>query len=511
MSDNLASKAVNGIKWGSASTIANAVMQIGYTAIMARILSPEAFGLVAIAGVIIRFGSYFANLGLNKAVVQQEELTKDHIRAAFTSSAILGLLFTGIIWAVAPIAAMFFKNPDAIPIVRAMAFAFLISGLSSTALSLLERNMQFKAISILETVSYIISYLGAGITLAYLGFGVWSLIYATLLQMVILLIGAYAVVRHNILFTFDWQVYKPLFSYGSRMSLISFLEFLSINLDTILIGRFLGDFRLGIYNRSRELISQPMHMLTRTIIKVMFPSFSKLQSDNERLGKAYLSSITFLATLIIPVCFGILVAAPEIVALLLGDKWIAAVPVLQILCLGIPLSFITMFAGMICDAKAALNSKIVLNVAFMVVISIFFFLFKGFGLLGFASAIVLGELVKIIFYQKIINRELNISYRQQISVYLPGVINGSIIAVAIYVVSSLFRSPDVSILVVLLAQILTGAILLAILTLFFPHKLLRADIGLLFSKLGLADNTESYQSKIMLKYKNYLTQKGFIS
>ncbi|MEJ8757026.1 lipopolysaccharide biosynthesis protein [Pontibacter sp. H259] len=508
MSKNLASKAVSGIKWGTASTVANAIMQIGYTAVMARLLSPDAFGLVALAGVVLRFGAYFANLGLNKAIVQKEELLPEHIRAAFTSSFILGAAFTGITWLAAPVAAVFFKNPDAIPVIRVMALMFLINGASSTAVSLMERNMQFKALSILETASYVISYLGAGVILAYLDFGVYSLIYATLLQFLIVSIGAYAVTRHNILFLFNWDAYKPLFAYGSRMSIISFLEFLTINLDTILIGRFLGEYKLGIYNRSRELVSQPMHMLTRTLIKVIFPSFSQMQSDNEKLGKAYLSSITLLAAIIIPICFGILVAAPEIVRILLGEKWSEAIPVLQILCLGIPLSFLTMFAGIICDAKAILNIKIILNIVLMVVIAVFFFALQGFGLLGFATAVVLAEFVKMGFYQKVMTDALGISYRQQVSAYLPGLINGCIVAVAIYMVSSLLNSFDVPFIVVLVAQIATGAVSLGVFTLLFPHKLLRNEISQILLKLGISEKTDSLYNRIIHKYKTYIIKEA---
>ncbi|MBB6610709.1 lipopolysaccharide biosynthesis protein [Pontibacter sp. Tf4] len=508
MSNNLASKAVSGIKWGSASTVANAVMQIGYTAVMARLLNPEAFGLVALAGVVLRFGSYFANLGLNKAIVQKEELNPEHIRAAFTSSVLLGALFTAITWVAAPAAALFFKNPEAVPIIRVMAFMFLINGLSSTAVSLMERNMQFKALSILETISYILSYLGIGVILAYLDFGVWALVLASLSQFFFVSLGSYALTRHNVLFLFDWQAYKPLFAYGSRMSIISFLEFLSINLDTILIGRFLGDYKLGIYNRSRELVSQPMHMLTRTLIKVIFPSFSKMQSDNEKLGKAYLSSITLLAAIIIPICLGILVAAPEIVRILLGEKWAAAVPVLQILCLGIPLNFLTMFAGIICDAKAILDVKIILNIALMGVIAVFFYLLKDFGLIGFAWAVVLSEVVKMGFYQKVMKDALHINYGQQLLAYLPGLLNGVFAAAAIYVVTSLLSNLNLPAIVVLIAQIATGAVALGVSTLFFPHKLLRAEIGKLLSKMGIADNSASYYGRIINKYKTYIIKEA---
>ncbi|QCR22812.1 lipopolysaccharide biosynthesis protein [Pontibacter sp. SGAir0037] len=504
MSKNLASKAVNGLKWGTASTVANAVMQIGCNAVMARLLDPGAFGLIAGAQVVLRFGSYFANFGLTKAIIQKEHLTEENVRAAFTSSFLLGLVFTVISYLLAPFATLIVDNPDVIPLVKVMALSFLISGVSTTAVSLLERDMHFKTLSILETVSYIISYLGVGLTMGYLGFGVWSLVCASLLQVGIVAIGAYAVIRHNVVLLFVWEHYKALFGYGSRMSVISFLEFLNQEIGTILIGRTLGTHRLGIYNRSYMLVNLPMYQLTRILMKVTFPSFSKLQADTKKLAKVYLSSITLLAAIIIPMCLGILVASPEIIAIMLGDQWMEAVPVMQVLSLAIPLSFITMFAGIVCDAKAVLNPKIVLTVIFIVMICFFFYLLRGYGLVGFAAAIFLGELVRIILYQRLMNRVLEISYRQQISIYMPGLINGIVIAVAMYLVSTMMRGADLPLWLILGAQIAIGGILLGTLTLLFPHKLLRSEIQAILTRFGIADKTDTYYSKIIHKYRNYI-------
>ncbi|WP_276497251.1 lipopolysaccharide biosynthesis protein [Pontibacter litorisediminis] len=506
MSKNLASKAVSGLKWGTVSTVANAVMQIGYTSAMARLLAPEAFGLVAIASVILRFGSYFAHLGLSQAIIQKDELTEDNIRAAFTSSALLGLFFTVLIWALAPFATMFFDNDvygseQVTPIVRLMSMALLIGGLSSTASSLCERNMRFKELSIVETLSYIISYLGVGVVLAYLGYGVWSLVIATLTQASLVALGAYFITRHNVLPLFKWESYKPLFSYGSRMSVISFLEFLSQDMATILIGKTLGPYRLGLYDRAHRLVNLPMYMLTRTISRVIFPSFSKLQAETSKLASAYISSTTLLATIIIPTCLGLLVAAPEVVYILLGDQWGESIPVLQVLCLAIPLSFITMFAGIVCDAKAVLNIKIVLTLVFIGVITTFFFVLRQYGLIGFAFAVLAGEIVRILFYQTVLNRILKLSYLEQMQVYVPGLVNGVLIAAIIYALSSVLRGLDLSHVLVLACQITTGAILFIVLTLFFPHNTLKTQINKLLSKFGVDENSTSYYGKMLSKYR----------
>ncbi len=507
MSKNLASKAVSGLKWGSASTIANAVMQIGYTTIMARLLAPEAFGVIAIAGVILRFGSYFANLGLSQAIIQKEDLSDKNIRAAFTSSLLLGALFTVLAWLLAPFAIEFFDNGNGVndalivPVVQVMGLAFVLNGLSSTATTLLQRNMQFKALSIIETISYVLSYLGVGIICAYLGFGVWSLVYASLTQTALLAIGAYVVARHNVLLHFEWSSYKPLFSYGSKMSIVSFLEFISISLGSILIGRAFGSYKLGIYDRALLLVSLPMHMLTRTVSKVIFPSFSKMQSDNEKLGRVYLSSITLLAAIVIPVCLGIAVAAPEIILVLLGDQWVESIPVLQVLCLGIPLSFITMFAGIVCDAKAALNSKVVLNVIFILVICGCFYLFRDLGLVGFALAVFVAEMARVALYQRVMRKVLDLKYKVQLQIYLPGLLNGILVAAAIYAVSYVMRGFDLPLMVILAAQVVTGAVALLTFTFLFPLRLLREQIGQVLSRVGLNVNTSTYYGKVITRFK----------
>jgi O-antigen/teichoic acid export membrane protein len=512
MSNNLASKAVSGLKWGSVSTIANAVMQIGYTTIMARLLAPEAFGIIAIGGVIIRFGAYFAGLGLSQAIIQKEELSNENIRAAFTSSFLLGALFTVLTWALAPFAIEFFDNGGgvdntlAVAVVQVMGLAFLISGLSSTATTLLQRNMQFKALSIIETVSYVVAYIGVGIVLAYLDFGVWSLVAATLTQAALVAVGSYIVIRHSVLLHFNWASYKPLFSYGSKMSVVSFLEFISISLGSILIGRAFGSYKLGIYDRALLLVSLPMHMLTRTVSKVIFPSFSKLQSDNHKLGKVYLSSITLLAAVVIPVCLGIAVAAREIVLVLLGDQWTESIPVLQVLCLGIPLSFITMFAGIVCDAKAALNAKVVLNLIFIAAICVCFYLFRDLGLVGFAFAVLIGELLRVALYQRVMKQVLNLEYRMQLLIYVPALLNGGLVAIAIYTVSYLLRDLNTPLLAILVAQMATGAISLFALTLLFPHKLLKDQIRQAITGMGLDINTSTYHGRLLSKFKNELVK-----
>ena len=169
--ENLTIATVNGVKWTMMSTIVNSVLQVGYTAVMARLLSPAAFGLVALAGVILRFGVYFAKMGMERAIIQKPDLTERDVRVAFTSSVLLGVFFAGLLVAGAPLAARLVHQAEVVPVVRAMALSILLSGLNGTAMSLLHRAMRFRTLAIFESVSFLVSYLGLGLLLAWQGFG----------------------------------------------------------------------------------------------------------------------------------------------------------------------------------------------------------------------------------------------------------------------------------------------------------------------------------------------------
>ncbi|MEJ8800585.1 lipopolysaccharide biosynthesis protein [Pontibacter sp. H249] len=502
MSKGLASKAFSGLKWTSASTIVNAAMQIGYTSVMARLLAPEAFGLVSLATVILGFGNYFATMGLNQAVIQKEELTKANIRAAFTTSVLLGFVCTIAMWLFAPTAAVFFENEEVTPVVRALSFMFLINGLASTAISILQREMRFKAIGILDTISYSISYLIVGVVLAYMGFGFWSLVYATITQMFLSCAGSYFMVRHSVIPTFAWSAYKPLFSYGSRMSFLGVLEYVYSQLHIILVGKVLGMHKLGIYTRAHMLVNLPMYNITRTLSKVIFPSFSKLQNDIKKLGQVYLSSITLLAAVLIPICMGILVTAPELVRIVLGEQWGESIPVLQVLSLAIPIGFITMFSGIVCDAKAELNLKIVITIIYMVVLVGLFMLLRGYGLVGFALAVLFGEIIRMGLFQFAMKRILGVSFGSQLRCYIPGVLNGVVIAVAVHLLSLFLREMELPVVAIFAIQLAACGILFLLLTLLFPHKVLKAEISLVLNKMGLQGNSASFTGRIISKYKN---------
>ena len=478
---NLASTAMRGVQWTTAATVLTAVMQIGYTAVMARLLDPAAFGLVAMAGVVLRFGSYFAEMGLGHALVQRLRIDEDDIRATFTASLGLGLAVAGVAWLAAPLAVFFLKNAAVVPLVRVQAVGFVLVGLGTTATSLLRREMHFEALAKTEVAAYVLGYGGVGITLALWGLGVWSLVLASLAQQFFAAVLSYAVARHSLLFIFRAAPYARLLGYGGRVSVVGFLEFINGNLDTLLIGRLLGSVLLGIYNRAYMLLYLPMYFLTNSLARVAFPAFSKIQNDLPRVRALYLTSSTLVATVVLPVCAGVAVAAPELVAVLLGPRWAASVPILRVLCVSIPLSMTTLFAGVVADARANLRQKIILNVEFMVLLASLFWLLKGYGLAGIAGAIGTGEVVRTFLYMRITHHDIGISYRRLLAIYQPGVLNAFAVGLGLLAVGLAVRALPLPPLLALLAFMASGALVLGGMVLRWPsaelRPLLRQGLG----------------------------------
>jgi len=486
----LTRRTFNGIKWTATSTITNLILQLGYTAVMARLLDPVAFGLVAMANVVLRFGGYFANMGMSQALIQKETLTQRDIQSAFTSSILLGGLFTVVIYFLAPaIAIVVFKDTEVIPIVRVLSLTFLLSGLSSTSGSLLRRKLNFKPLSIVQIVSFGI-YAALGIFLALQGYGVWSLVYASLFQSFFSSAVVYLMVRHSLKPYFKWSVYKPLFAFGGKISIISFLEFISISLDTMFIGRYLGSALLGIYNRANMIIQMPLYKLNTSVSGVLFPAFSSLQKERQKLKRVYLSSSSVVAFVFLSLSAGAAVASESIVLVLLGDEWREAVPVLRIVAMIVPFKMLSHYGGIICDATATLNVKLGLEVMYIAALAGVLFLIRNESLNDYALAILCMEGLKFTVYMFITKNILGIRMPEYFKAYLPAILSATIISAAIFITNRMMESLNLSYALQLTLNMATGStVLIIVLFLNFNKPVWNELNDKIFSQVRFFDKT----------------------
>jgi len=483
-SDTLTARTVRGMKWSYLSTFVHSVLQIGFSALLARLLEPAAFGLVALAGVVLNFGSYFAKMGIASAVVQKETLSREEVHAAFLLSTGLGILFFGAMWVAAPAAALLFDETSLVPIVRALALSFLITGIETSASSLLRRRLDFRSLALISILSYLLGYGAVGVPMAYTGYGVWSLVAASLTKSLIHAILVHATVRHGVSWVRTGARYRYFFSFGSRVSINGFLEFLGGNLDTMTIGRYIGAGPLGLYNRAYMLAFVPLMKLGSGLSKVLLPSLSRLQSDTPRLRRVYLAAIGVLGAVIAPTCAGMMVVSTDIVMVLLGDQWTGAVPVLRVLALAVCFNLLTHLAAVTCEATARLNIKIQIQVLHIGLLVLFFWLLFDYGLVGIAIGFLMAECVRHVAYALTVHRALEMSWANQMRAYGPALTNALVIGGVLYGVSAATTAAGWPLAGRFALELGVSALLLAGLILYGPLASVRDDIGRMLDRLA---------------------------
>ncbi|GJM63530.1 lipopolysaccharide biosynthesis protein [Persicobacter diffluens] len=461
MLQNLRHKTINGLKWSYLATLVSALIQLAYTIVINRLLTPTEFGMIAMANVVLRFGSYFSQMGLGAALVQKKELKQTDIRATFTLALLFSIIIYVGIYVLAPFLIKIFDQPkpELIPIIRLLGITFIINGVTAISQNILRRNMAIKALAMTEVVTYFLGYVCVGIGLAWYGFGVWSIVFAGITQSAINLIALYRMVRHSIVPIIGFQFYKPILNYGSKLSMISFLEFIKTNLDTMLIGKTLGFYQLGLYNRVMFSLRLPLVQINASLTRVIFPALSAIQNDLKKLSEVYLKSTLLLSCIILTFTGFCLGSAREIIQVLLGQQYLEAIHVFQVLAFGVGFQFIGSLAGVVCDATAYLKPKTVFTLIHLITVIILIWSLKTWGLIGIAWAMAINNIIKTIGFSILMKRLLKIPFRTQVKNLMPALFNFTIIASGVSISSYLFNQLGWHFLLILILNICVFLIL----------------------------------------------------
>lgn len=446
---------MHGIGWGGASTIVNVLFQLVFMAVMARLLDPMHFGLLAMANVMLRFLTYFAQLGVGPALIQKPVLEDGDVRAALSVSLGISALCTLLAILAAPFAAIYFEMPLLAPVVQALSANFLLGGLSAVSQSLLRREMRFKQIAIIESASYILAYGIVGIVLAYLGFGVWALVGAVLSQSALTALMSFLFSRHELGLRHQAHQRNHFFNFGARYSVIGFLEFLSGSVDALIVGKLFGTAATGIYGRASLLINLPIQQPANIITRALFPVMSRLGA-NRQVASLQIT-VLVLGSYALAVALGMIVAAPDIVVVLLGKKWLDAIPILQMLALAVVPQYLSHLVGVTLDAMGELKPKLMIQSGVLAVQLLAFALLARYGVLGIAAAVVLAEWCRFILMARLVMRLLHPPMHEFRLIFAILALNG-LSAVGLIWLASHALPPELPRWMHLLLEILAGGV-----------------------------------------------------
>ncbi|MEO6056687.1 MAG: lipopolysaccharide biosynthesis protein, partial [Gemmatimonadales bacterium] len=331
---SLTQRTLHGLLWMGSGKAAYTLLQLVVLGLLGRLISPQQFGIVSAALVVTGLSSIVSNLGLGPAIVQRPTLERRHLDTAFTTSLGLGIGLGAVIWLAAPLAADLMRMERMTAVLRALAWVFPLQALGTVAASILARDLEFSWLAARDVVTYGLGYGVVGIGTALLGWGVWALVAAEIVQATLksaLLLAKHPPSRG---LTFDRGAFKDLAYFGGGFTVARLANYAAVYGDNVVTGRFLGPAALGYYSRAYSLMSGPAYAFGAVLDSVLFPAMAKVQDDPRRLAKAYLRAVGLIALLVLPLSAALILVAPELIRIALGPDWTAAVAPFQVLGLG---------------------------------------------------------------------------------------------------------------------------------------------------------------------------------
>lgn len=322
-------QAARGVLWSAVGTWGQQLGTFLVFAILARLLSPAAFGLVALATVFTAFTKILAEQGLVDAVVQRPQIDARDLDTAFWANLAVSVLFAGILAAVSPAVAAALEQPRLGPVLAALSFGIVFAGFSGVQRAILTRDLAFSSLTLRTLIAVTVGAV-AGVTAAVLGAGVWSLVVLNLSTEAAGAVTLWAVSDWRPGFRFSFVRLRSLTSFGLNIVGFKILNFLNRRSDDLLIGYYLGAVPLGYYTIAKKLVLVMLTVTTHIVGTVAFPVFSKIQGDADAIRRGYYKAIRLTSILAFPAFIGLAAAAPELIGLLFGAKWAPSVPVMRI-------------------------------------------------------------------------------------------------------------------------------------------------------------------------------------
>jgi O-antigen/teichoic acid export membrane protein len=309
------------------------VLRLLFTAVLARLISPEQFGLVMLVTAVTAIADNFRDLGLSTATIQREHVSEQQVSNLFWINTAAGVALALIVCALAPAVSMYFREPRLTAVTMALASTFVLGGLSVQHEALLGRQMRLGPKGLMRLAAFVVSSAAAS-GLAVAGYGYWALVWREIVRSALIVVGAWSLCR--------WVPSRPrrdtdvreLVKFGSGLTATYMLGALASSLDRFLLGRIQGAEVVGLYRQSYQLVVAPMSQLMGPLYQVSLPSLSMLQQEPKRFARTYTRIVSIVAMVSMPLSVLTCVWAEEIASVMLGPRWAGAAIYIRMFALG---------------------------------------------------------------------------------------------------------------------------------------------------------------------------------
>ncbi len=329
---SIKAQALSGVFWSSMQQFGTQSISFVVSLILARLLLPSEFGLLAMMGVFVGIGTILVDSGLSQSIIRTSNPTQQEFSTIFFFNLIGSLIIYLIIFFAAPFIADFYSQKVLISLIRWYCLIFIINAFSNVQYTRLSKKMDFKTEIKISIPSLILSSF-VGISMAFLGYGVWSLVVSAIVQSFVSSVQLWIWSNWQPSFVFDFTLFKKHFNFGYKLTISGILDTVFSNIYYIIIGRLFPPAQLGFYNRADSLKQFPVSNISAIINKITFPLFSLIQDDDLKLKNIYKRIMQMVIFFVAPTLIFMAVLGEPLFRFLFTEKWLPAVPYFQILCL----------------------------------------------------------------------------------------------------------------------------------------------------------------------------------
>lgn len=431
MSESLKKKTVKGVAWTSLDQVLNMGLGFVIGVILARLLSPSDYGLLAMIGVFNAIAFAFLDSGFGSALVRKPNLTEDDTTTAFYFNLVAGVVLFGILWLIAPWVSVFYDKPILTPLVRVEGSLLIVSAFKIVQNTQLSRALNFKAKMIIRVVASICGGI-TGIIGAYSGLGVWALVAMHIADSLISLVLLWMLSPWRPRGKWSKASFRYLWGYGSKLLASGLLNTIYGNIYPIIIGKFYSAADLGQYTRAKGYAAIPSHSLTGVIQQVTFPVLSQIQDDDARLGNNYRRMLRFMVFIVFPVMIGMAALAHPLVIALVTEKWEQCVPYLQVICFASMWYPVHAINLNLLQVKGRSDLFLRLEIIKKALVTVVIFVCVPFGIMGICCGAVFTSLACLAINTYYTGKLINVGFLRQMMDMTPTLLASLAMGAAVY-------------------------------------------------------------------------------
>lgn len=381
---SLKRQAISGVKWNFIQQFSVQILNFAVQVILARLLMPEMFGLIAMIIVFISIGQSLMDSGMTSSLIRAKAPSQIDYSTVFITNMIMSILVYAFVFFLAPYISIFYNQAILTDIVRLLALTFIVNAFVAVHIAKLTREMNFKLQMQLQIPSTIISGI-AGVVLAYMGYGVWSLVWLNIIRSVLFAVQAWLFIDWKPSLIFNKERLKHHFTFGYKLTLSSLIDTIYNDAYRIIIGKYFSPTSVGLYNHAETMRLFPVNQISSVIGKVTYPFFSSINSDIE-LKRSYKAVLKIILTLVTPVMLSLILITEEGFRFLFGEQWLPSVIYFQVLALASIVRPISSYNLNILKVKGRSDLFLKLEVIKKLLGTVFIFIGFQFDIIGLVVA-----------------------------------------------------------------------------------------------------------------------------